>query len=75
MLNWLDLPAAAVSAYAVYLGLAGDAYAIEWMSVAVMMQWVRQLRVLLLVPAVAPGVLVCGPTQMAKPPTVASSAH
>ena len=59
MLNWLDLPAAAVSAYAVYLGLVGDDFAIGWMSVAVMMQWVRQLRVLLLVPAVAPGVLVC----------------
>ena len=58
VLNWLDLPAAAVSAYSVYLGLAGDEFAIEWMSVAVMMQWVRQLRVLLLVPTVAPGVLV-----------------
>jgi hypothetical protein len=36
----------------------GDVYAVEWMSIAVMLQWVRQLRVLLLIPSVAPGVLV-----------------
>ena len=58
VLNWLDLPSAAVSAAAVAQGLRADAYAVEWMSVAVMLLWVRQLRVLLLVPSVAPGVLV-----------------
>ena len=55
VLNWLDLPAA-VPAAAVAQGLRADAFAVEWMSVAVMLQWVRQLRVLLLVPSVAPGV-------------------
>ena len=36
--------------------LVGSPYAIELMSSAVMLQWMRQLRVLLLFPTIAPSV-------------------